>query len=335
MGLGALRRAHGEPYRVGVELEAWTTSPSARCTTSPPWRSSGIRSNSDDVTHVLLSAMSWRHNYVPQFLLRPWCNEEGELWACYRLHTGKLQRRRISPRGTGYERDLYRQEPVLRGVRADNQGDPDSVEKAYSGLLETPAARIHEKLVAGTLPSALTSSERKIWAEFVATLEHRSPRSIKNLSDSQEPSASDLRAEFRAMYAQELPEEIDLEALLHNTARSVALTRRAELAGNVHALEWCTITSDVELITADYPLAFFAGDDGRVGFCLPLSPHTLFAAAAIRKGDWSSTLAKWIVLCTNLLIIYQAPHYVYSRSKLEDGPVWRLLTAADERLVTP
>jgi hypothetical protein len=37
----------------------------------------------------------------------------------------------------------------------------------------------------------------------------------------------------------------------------------------------------------------------------------------------------------NLQLIYQRPNYAYSRTRLENGPVMRLLKAAEDTLTVP
>ena len=46
------------------------------------------------------------HHYVPQFLLRGWCNNNGKL-TVYSRRQGRVVISERNPRGTGFESDLY------------------------------------------------------------------------------------------------------------------------------------------------------------------------------------------------------------------------------------
>lgn len=47
-----------------------------------------------------------RHHYVPQFLLRRWTNAAGKL-RIYKMRDGRLTRKDMGPKSTGYENGLY------------------------------------------------------------------------------------------------------------------------------------------------------------------------------------------------------------------------------------
>lgn len=283
-----------------------------------------------------------KHHYMPQFLLTPWRAADGKVHACYRGPRGALRDARWSPRSTGFVHELYRQDPTLRGMAAGAWEEQNAVETKGYAKLDSDAARVRDRLLAGTPPSQLTEAERTQWAEFIATLEHRTPRKIASLDGHAAEIVKTVEREFLALgpevqHRQEILGQIDLDALARNVARSLPVARRRELAEGVRTLTWmCTkVDSGIEFITTDYPIASFDHEEGRVGFVLPLSPGMLFMAMAERWEDVSPRTAFMTILAVNLQLIYQRPNFVYSRSRLADGPVFRLRKAAEEFLPTP
>jgi hypothetical protein len=212
-------------------------------------------------------------------------------------------------------------------------GGPDTVERGYAEAIEAPAAQVHQKLLAGVAPVDLSVEERAAWAEFVATLEHRSPRSIQRVDAERETIVTDLLRRYRIEFGRDLPNDVDVDAMARSTVRSVVLTRRAELAEPLRRAVWGTVrVKGFELITADYPLAFFGSDEQRSAICLPLSPSVLWMAAGLPDGEWSHEVVRMLVVATNLQLIHQRPRWIYSRSRLEDGRFVRLLKAASDCL---
>lgn len=65
---------------------------------------------------------------------------------------------------------------------------------------------------------------------------------------------------------------------------------------------------------------------------LPLSPCVVFLAAS---APLSEEVGRVLVIATNLTLIDQKPNFIYSRAKLADGEVLRLLEAADNTLEDP
>lgn len=281
-----------------------------------------------------------KHHYMPQFLLRPWRGKDGKVAVCYRpSETAELSHVRWHPRSTGYVRDLYRQDPSFRGANHGRWEQPHAVEIDGYQRLDSDAATIRDKFLEGVGPSRLSAEERTRWAEFIATLEHRTLRQIAAIDRVAEAEKRKAVAEFEALGArgQELLQEIDVDALSRNVARSLPVNRKADFGRSIRDLTGVCFTIDgpLEFITADYPLAFFEQEGKRFGLVLPLSPKVMYIAAAVRPQDVTQEHALRIAIATNLQLIYQHPNYLYSRERLRDGPLLRLETAAAEVLEPP
>lgn len=290
---------------------------------------------------ALAAQRTQNHHYVPQFLLRPWCtlDESGaeKLWACRRLPTGKLHHTRYAPRSTGYVTDLYKLEPPIVGASHGPGEKPYAVEEHYSRL-ESAATGVRDKLLAGTPPSALAADERQTWAEFIGTLEHRNPRQVRKAEAAGISMKEQLREEHRQRfgdpaYADEIFDAIDVDTVAKNAARTTVLVNRQRLAEPIAEWQWVIATVPAfDLITADYPIANLLHDGKGAALMLPLSPNVLFIAAACRLTE---DVGRLLVLATNLALIEQKPNFIYSKTKLADGEVFRLLKAADDTLDVP
>lgn len=275
---------------------------------------------------------------MPQFLFRPWCTREESgaerLWACRRLPTGELHHARFSPRSAGYVTDLYKLRSPFAGVDFGASNRPYEVEEAYSRL-ESAAAPIRDRMLLGAAPSELSAAERQAWAEFIGTLEHRSPRQLRVAEAVGMGVLEELRQEHRERFDD--PDgafaQLDLDAVVGNAARTTTLLNRDRLAAPINDWQWyCVKHDELGLITADYPIANLLHEGDSIALYLPLSPSTLFIAASAPIGRDEGAMA---ALSSNLLLIHQKPNFIYSKDRLADGEVFRLLKAAGDTLDLP
>lgn len=273
-----------------------------------------------------------RHHYVPRFYLRPWCGADSHIHVCRRKLDGTLEQKRRALRGTGYVDDLYKREPEIKGLGNDKWAD--FVEKEYSKL-ESKAARVRDKLLSGSPPSALDPSERETWAAFIATLEHRSPRKVQEIESEARAHVAEYTEQLKARaqdlgYAERVTASINTDAVAANAARTTPLQFLDRLLQPLFDLQWAmiTITDGIEFITADYPIAYLQHEGQRVLTCLPISPSKVFVAGATEFSAWDSELIIMMAMSVNLQIISQGPNCIYSASRLEDGAIFRLKKAA-------
>lgn len=286
-----------------------------------------------------------KSHYVPKFLLKSWCTRENaqeaeQLWACSRSVAGPLRHKRFSPSGTGWQKDLYALQPEHRDVSVHEHRD--AVEEGYSAL-ESEAARVHAKLLEGVTPSQLTPTERGTWAQFLATLEHRSPRKIREMVEFLEPTLEKIKRDLERLNPQ-IAEVLDANAVARNEIRTLPLSHRVELAEVLLGWQWLMIHLSVEtgacglaLITADYPLTFLDIPDGRLLLLLALSPQHLFVAtpAKLSHKDLDAEFAVLLISAACIQLICQKPNTVYSRERLENRSPINFLKVAEDCLEIP
>ena len=112
-----------------------------------------------------------KHHYIPQFLIRPFCNEHGTL-LYYDLKTHKTTERK--PEEIFMERYLYKDV-------VNNPDDPVLLEKEFSKL-ESEAARIIKKLSSEDDVVILCEEEEKLRI-FLAIMGLRSKRALDQFCD--------------------------------------------------------------------------------------------------------------------------------------------------------
>jgi Protein of unknown function (DUF4238) len=110
------------------------------------------------------------HHYIPQFLLRQWCNQNGLLTVFSRPYYRVVTTER-NPRGTGYEPNLYAYEQVPQDHRQVIE------EKFLTPHIDGPAAIVLQKLLDGGTSSLMTH-ERSDFTRFVMSLRARHPDAI-------------------------------------------------------------------------------------------------------------------------------------------------------------
>src|SRR5688500_18817425 len=114
---------------------------------------------------------SWRHHYVPQFLLKNFAAPDGSVWTLRRVFREKLASKRYSTIEIGYEADLFSVFAPADWMRGPA---PDWIERQVFAPIDDVGARLCQKLIdEGELD---TDDERRGWATFINSLYERSPR---------------------------------------------------------------------------------------------------------------------------------------------------------------
>jgi Protein of unknown function (DUF4238) len=118
---------------------------------------------------TLTVADSQDHHYIPQFLLRGWCNQNGRL-TVYSRRQGRVVTSERNPRGTGFESNLYTYDQVSGEKRHMIETD------FMTPHIDTPAASIVQKILNREF-CKLTLDERSDFAYFILSLRarHRTP----------------------------------------------------------------------------------------------------------------------------------------------------------------
>jgi hypothetical protein len=110
------------------------------------------------------------HHYIPQFLLRGWCNQNGTL-TVYSRPEGRVVTSERNPRGTGFEPNLYTYDQVPLEKRHTIETD------FMTPHIDTPAALIVKKILNREF-CKLTLGERSDFAYFILSLRARHPDAV-------------------------------------------------------------------------------------------------------------------------------------------------------------
>ena len=110
------------------------------------------------------------HHYIPQFLLRGWCNQNGRL-TVYSRRQGRVVTSDLNPRSTGFETNLYRYDQGPLEKRHTIETD------FMTPHIDTPAALIVKKILNGEFYK-LTLDERSDFAYFILSLRARHPDAV-------------------------------------------------------------------------------------------------------------------------------------------------------------
>jgi hypothetical protein len=122
-----------------------------------------------------------RNHFVPEFLLRAWCEATPDnALQEFRIDIATAPSRRRAPKATGFQKDLYAlSAPVVAWM---NQHD---VETRFLKLIDNDAARVRAKLIEHGLKK-LTIAERGDWARFLIAMRLRQPELVGMLKSESE-----------------------------------------------------------------------------------------------------------------------------------------------------
>ena len=109
------------------------------------------------------------HHYIPQFLLRGWCNQSRRLTVYSRQQKG-IVTSTLNPRSTAFEPNLYTYEQVPPEKR-------NAIENDFISRIDTAASLIVQKMLNGGLPN-LTVQERSDFTRFLLSLRARHPDAV-------------------------------------------------------------------------------------------------------------------------------------------------------------
>lgn len=129
-----------------------------------------------------------RHHYVPEFLLKAWAETSAdEMIEAFRLDIPGFPSKRHSPKGSGYETDLY-------ALTRDQVGrfDKQAVETDCLKHIDNEAARVLQKMLMEG-PTDLNNKDRCDWVIFLMSLRSRTPDAITHLNSV---TSEELKASF-------------------------------------------------------------------------------------------------------------------------------------------
>lgn len=274
-----------------------------------------------------------KHHYVPEFLLKPWADADGNIWRHFRNRRGEIDCKQQAPGGMGYRPGLY----ATEGLPPEHK---QQVETLFMAPLDTAAERVHRLLLDGQVAN-LTDAQRSRWAGLIMSLWFRSPGEVEGIRDAVEALYDrHLEASGRiADGAVELP-----LAARNQLAMDVLMTviDDADRGSELINMHWgvIEIAPPREFLISDAPLSHptsFARLGAAASYvAMAISPTKLFLAAN------SPTLAaamrtmpqRDLVARQNRAAVGQAEHFVGSTRRSADSFIKKTFGSAERVSVT-
>jgi Protein of unknown function (DUF4238) len=222
------------------------------------------------------------NHYIPQFLLRGWCNENGKL-TVYSRRQGRVVTSDLNPRSTGFETNLYRY----------NQGPLEkrhTIETDFmTPHIDTPAASIVKKILNREWHK-LTRDERSRFAYFILSLLARHPDAVA-LAKANEAITSALARdpdEYEAVKGPASPPTLtewtrqNAPSLIPNfgMSRIPSLITHDKPVEHIFRMPWWIHDvhhANTDLLLSDRPCLLKGNAvEGECLIALPLSPTMLF-----------------------------------------------------------
>jgi Protein of unknown function (DUF4238) len=257
-----------------------------------------------------------KHHYIPVFYLRQWASADKRVCVMRKVQSG-LWVDRLSPKGTGYKKDLYRIENVSPELA-------QSFESEFLKLTDTHASEALAKLL--HRGSTWTDDLRSAWARFILSLLFRNPENVSRIRDhilemwrvgfelyrNNYNPAEHNNAPFEEYQAQHPVPHVEAAQFLKETIDNerIALDLM-RMHWHVKPLE----KSRTLLMTSDRPFDMPHLGSPNAYLALPIGPRHLFIAT--RKPDfvrrYIDPLSHTAIARTsNKQIVRQAREYVWA-----------------------
>lgn len=229
-----------------------------------------------------------RHHYVPQFLLRRWTNAAGKL-RIYKMRDGRLTRKDMGPKSTGYENGLY---ALVAGVLGFPE---DHLEKRLFGPIDNNAAVALDKI---ERRAVLTEDDHIAWTFFLCSLRIRQPDVLEFLRTEGKQHHAEILANLdkeslpagvpntEQWFNRHFPGTIDAATLTSWLPRMILHDDVADRFSGLHW--WCReFEADApKLLLSDLPL-HWEGGFNQPGFFiqLPIGPDRIFFGTASAETE--------------------------------------------------
>jgi hypothetical protein len=291
------------------------------------------------VLHHLPMSIPHKHHFIPVCYLQHWCSyKDGKLYE-YAIKHGKFVSKRVGPRHTGFEEDLY-SFPELPADAAQH------LESKFLQLVDSDAAialRRHLAMSADTLPPKLVTG----WSRFLISLLMRHPDVMSEFRIAAKSLWSKGGGETQLNYERirkpEDPETFEEYATLIDPLLEVKVRLNLILSafdnpriGN-HLNGMKKAVADVWesphcLLTSDRPLVISNLGDPAGSLFLPIGPKKLFVAANNDKilSEFSKGKPTQVVEKVNEIIVARARRYVYARDDWQRDFIKRTMSTKME-----
>jgi hypothetical protein len=268
------------------------------------------------------------HHFIPAFYLKQWADSEGKLVE-YTSKGGKLIAKRIGPRSTGYERNLY----AFPELPPDAAQYIEQVFFAYADQKASDALDNHLGVTARPWTSELLSA----WSRFVIAIHLRHPDAIPELREAAkriwDASGADYQARYSAIKKPSDPPTFD-EYLaqrdpLTPVKMRVNLIIKAldnDIVGaHVNQMKWATIdvaasSHSHRLLTSDRPVQLFNLREPNGILSIPISPTKVFVAVndATTLDKLRRASPRKLVHAVNTFVVSRARRFVWAHDSLKE-----------------
>jgi hypothetical protein len=223
-----------------------------------------------------------KHHYVPQFMLRRWCNDAGKL-PSFSVRNGRVLHSSLAPRYTGYENALYAVVANALGI------DEDYLERNLFSPIDSNAAIALGKI---ERREAISEDDKVAWAFFLNSLRLRQPDVLAHLRSEGLKMLKSLLAAGDAALPADAPttEEwlnrnhpgmLEVESLASWLPRMVM---HDEMTDRFAELHWWVLEFAPEapkLLLSDLPIHWEGGVKTDNFFIhMPIAPDRLFIGTA-------------------------------------------------------
>jgi hypothetical protein len=265
-----------------------------------------------------------KHHYLPEFYLRQWAAEGGQLVRFAARNDAEVTARRAFPAGVGYLRDLYR----APGVDVDEWA-AQQLEWKFFQHLDNDAERALQ-IVLGNQPWKWDNTTRSNWTRFLLSFLHRTPRHVVALGMAFERIYRDgfpeIEEEYLKIRAEDMPDTLTewlAVAPEHFVQRSLLgslpdLIDNREVGQRIASLDWGVVDlakANLSLLTSDNALVLYPLAKEGAHVALPVSPTKLFFAADPQTWrDLRAMKARDIIIAVNRLTVQRADEIVVAHN---------------------
>jgi Protein of unknown function (DUF4238) len=260
------------------------------------------------------------HHFIPAFYLRQWATSNNLLCEFSRAH-GSLHVKRVGPRGTAFETDLYAF-PDL------SPKDAHFLEKKFFGYSDQAAAQALE-IHLGNSHRSWTAELVTGWSRFLIGIHLRHPDAMPELRAGArmawDKSGEEHQTDYEKirkdcdplLFDDYLSAEDPLTPLKMQLNLIVKALDNEAICTHINAMTYTVIDlsrANNRLLTSDRPVEIFALAAPNGLISMPISPTKLFVAAnddstfmSLRTKD-AETLVRYV----NLNVVSRVRKYVWA-----------------------
>jgi hypothetical protein len=267
----------------------------------------------------------WRHHYIPEFYLRQWTSEKGQLTQFSKPYLDKVVAKRVYPRQTGFQDRLNDLEGLPEAER-------HQLETHFYSPVDSAAASVLHALKVGR--RELAQKERIAWARFITSLILRNPENIKaaiaklsrtilEVAHAEEKRYRRVRKLGDPPTFKDLMASLDLSADLTRSAKSAvaSVANDSLVVRSLVNMTWGVISMPFDvpaLLTSDRPCSILNGmNHPECQVLLPLTPKLVFYAVHSKEKAFEMSLVpnRQVFEQINDVVVSQAIKFVYGTSE--------------------